>query len=114
MIACTSLNWFGSAAPQNILVYGRAGGQPTQLFDGEGKVVAEFPFEHLTEFSAEDRRQVSDDPYFVQNFYALTADLWGDSREEVILFGARGLCIYTNPLPLALPTLYNETLYPGM
>ena len=42
------------------------------------------------------------------------ADVWGDSRDEVLLFGARGCCIWANARPLAIPTLYNNTLYPGM
>jgi len=37
-----------------------------------------------------------------------------DGRDEVILFNRRGLCIYANARPAAIPTLYNETLYPGM
>jgi hypothetical protein len=41
-------------------------------------------------------------------------NVWGGGRDKVILFGARGLCIYANAHPLADPTLYNETLYPGM
>ena len=48
------------------------------------------------------------------HFYALPADVWGDSRQEVILFGARGACIYANARLLEIPTQYNETFYPGM
>ncbi len=47
-------------------------------------------------------------------YYALAADVWGDGRDEAILFGARGLSIIANTRPLAVPTLYNETLYPGV
>jgi len=32
----------------------------------------------------------------------------------VILFGSRGCCLYANTRPLAIPTLYNNNLYPGM
>ena len=46
--------------------------------------------------------------------YCLAADVWGDSREEVIRFSPRGASIHANTRPLALPTLYNETLYPGI
>jgi hypothetical protein len=49
-----------------------------------------------------------------QAFYALVADVWGEGRDEVILFNARGVCICANARPAAIPTLYNETLYPGM
>jgi hypothetical protein len=44
----------------------------------------------------------------------MAADVWGDSREEVILFGSRGFCVYSNARPLEKPSLYNMTLYPGM
>ena len=42
------------------------------------------------------------------------ADVWGDSREEVIVAGWTGLRIYGNARPLELATLYNNTLYHGM
>jgi hypothetical protein len=38
----------------------------------------------------------------------------GDSREEVIVFGWKGARIYANSRALAIPTQYNNTLYPGM
>jgi len=31
--------------------------------------------------------------------------VWGDSRDEVIFSGSRGVCIYANARPLAIPTL---------
>ena len=46
--------------------------------------------------------------------YAILADVWGDSREEMILFGSRGFCVYANARPLEKPSLYNMTLYSGM
>jgi hypothetical protein len=51
---------------------------------------------------------------FYSDCYGMAADVWGDSREEVILFGSRGCSIYANARPLAQPSLYNMTLYPGM
>lgn len=51
---------------------------------------------------------------YLQYAYGSRADVWGDSREEVILFGSKGCCIWANARPLAVPTLYNNTLYPGM
>ncbi|GMV97797.1 MAG: hypothetical protein AMXMBFR83_21520 [Phycisphaerae bacterium] len=113
MIACTSLNWYGPGALESILVYGRQDGRPARLMDGQGKVLVEFPMHYLPERRAEEP-QAWKDPLGVKNFYAHTADVWGDAREEVILFGARGLCIYTNPRAAAVPSQYNETLYPGM
>jgi hypothetical protein len=44
----------------------------------------------------------------------MAADVWGDSREEVILFGSRGFSIYANACPYEKPSLYNMNLYPGM
>jgi hypothetical protein len=112
MIGCTTVNWSGPDTPQSILLYGRARGRPAQILDGEGRVIVEIPMEYHPDLQTEHRPMNTD--YDVSNFYALAADVWGDCREEVILFGARGLCIYTNPQPLADPKLYNETLYPGM
>jgi hypothetical protein len=112
VIACLAVDWFGPDALQSILVYGRDRGRPAQLLDGEGKVLADFPMAYLSDRSmTEAEKEVS---YGLSDFCVLAADVWGDAREEAILFGARGLCIYTNPRALANPTLYNETLYPGM
>jgi hypothetical protein len=104
-IAPLAVNWSGPEAPQAILVYGQAPGRPAVLCDGGGEVIAELPMEYVPGRSADDRRT---------NFYALVADVWGDCRDEVILFGSRGACMYTNPRPLAIRSQYNETLYPGM
>lgn len=104
-IAPLAVDWFGPRAPQAILVYGQGPGRPAALYDGDGKVIAHFPMEYTPERTKEDHNA---------DFYALVADVWGDSREEVILFGSRGACIYTNPRPAAIPSQYNETLYPGM
>jgi hypothetical protein len=104
-IAPLPARWLGVEAPQQILVYGQGPGRPAVLYDGDGKTVAEFPMEYVAGRTEEDRRS---------GFYALVADVWGDSREEILLFGSRGACIYTNPRPHAVRSQYNETLYPGM
>jgi len=75
------------------------------LLNGDGEVVDQLPMQYTPARTAADR---------LTEFYALVADVWGDSREEVILFGSRGACIYANARLLPIPTLYNETLYPGM
>ena len=46
-------------------------------------------------------------------YYGIAADVWGDGRDEVIFSGSRGVCLLANARPLAVPTLYNETLYTG-
>ena len=48
------------------------------------------------------------------NSYCWRADVWGDSREEVIVNGGGIAQVYANSRPLAIPTLYNATLYTGM
>lgn len=104
-IAPLAVDWFGSRAPQGILVYGQGPGRPAAIYDGQGEIFARLPMEWTPDRTEQDRRT---------DFYALVADVWGDAREEVMLFGSRGACIYTNPRPSAIPTLFNETLYPGM
>ena len=47
-------------------------------------------------------------------YYVHRADVWGDSREELIIAARNGVRIVTNSRPLAIPTLYNSTTYNGM
>lgn len=75
------------------------------IYRGNGDLVDELPMRYTDSRTAADRRT---------DFYVLAADVWGDSREEVALFGSPGACIYAKARPLHVPTLTNETLYPGM
>jgi len=104
-IAPLAIRWWGLDAPQGIMVYGRGPGRPPVIYDGNGRVVDELPMQYVPTRTEADRRA---------DFYGLVADVWGDSREEVILFGSRGACIYANARLAPVPTQYNETLYPGM
>ena len=104
-IAPLAVRWSGSEVPQDILVYGHGPGRPAAIYGGDGELVDELPMCYTEARTPADRRT---------DFYVLVADVWGDSREEVILFGSRGACIYANARPHAVETLYNETLYPGM
>jgi hypothetical protein len=104
-IAPIRMSWFGPDEAQTILVYGRWQDRPAVMYDGQGRVVETFPMKYTPDRAEADRKL---------GFYAFAANVWGDARDEVILFGARGLCIYANARPLADPALYNETLYPGM
>jgi len=109
-IGTVAVNWFGPGKPHGMLVYGHSvygqrPPQPAVIYDGQGDIVDTLPM-HYTPPPDEKR--------FFTDYYALAADVWGDSRQEVILFGSRGACIYANARPLEAPTLYNETLYPGM
>lgn len=103
--AIEPVNWSGPASPMCILAYNRGPGQPAVLLDGEGAICETFPM-HYQSYRTEAERQ--------EGFYALPVDLWGDCRDEIVLFGSRGCCIYANARPLMIPTVYNETLYPGM
>ena len=103
--ACVEINWLGPGAPQGVMVYSRGPGQPAAIFDGDGNIVDTVSMQHTPDRSEEDRQA---------HFYCTRADVWGDSRDEVIFFGSRGACIHANARPLAIPTLYNNTLYPGM
>ena len=103
-IAPIEIDWFGQGAPLGVLVYGQGLGQPAAIYNGAGDIVETLPLPTAASWMGEP-------PAW---YYGLAADVWGDSREEVILFGSRGACIYANARPLEVPTLYNETLYPGM
>ena len=104
-IAPLAVRWSGSEVPQDILVYGHGPGRPAVIYSGDGEIIDRLPMCYTDALTEADRRA---------EFYVLVADVWGDSREEVILFGSRGACIYANARPHAVETLYNETLYPGM
>ena len=104
-IATTPVNWFGTEPPSGILVYGMGKDRPAVIWNGAGNVAETLPMTFTTD--RKDRDQQLD-------FYGLAADVWGDSRDEVVLFGSRGACIYTNARAAEIPTLYNENLYPGM
>lgn len=103
--AIVDIDWFGGRAPQCGLLYSRGPGEPVAIFDGAGNIVDTLTMQYTPDRSEADRQA---------HFYCARADVWGDSRQEVIFFGSRGACIYANSRPLAVPTLYNNTLYPGM
>jgi len=109
-IATRLIQWLGPGQPDCVLVYGlsveRQGPpKPARIYNGQGEVVDLLPL-HVAPLAGEKE--------YNSDCYGMAADVWGDSRDEVILFGSRGLCIYANTRPLAPPSLYNMTLYPGM
>ncbi|HSW45683.1 MAG TPA: hypothetical protein VLM89_08935 [Phycisphaerae bacterium] len=104
-IATVAADWFGPGSPQAILVYGQAPGRPAALYDGDGRIIETFAMQCTPDRSEADCKAP---------FYAYVANVWGDCRDEIILSSPRGLCIHANPRPLAIETLFNETLYPGM
>ena len=104
LAAMVELNWTGDGATQQLLVYNRGPDEPIVVYDGEGRIIdALLPYEPSRN-SADQRA----------GYYCTRADVWGDSRDEVILFGSRLARICVNSRPLAISTHYNQTLYPGM
>jgi outer membrane protein assembly factor BamB len=103
--AVVLLDWFGPGELQTGLVYSRGPRQPAAIYDGNGAIVDELEMTTASYRTAEERSA---------GWYALSADVWGDSRQEAILFGSRGACVYANSPPHAIASLYNSTLYPGM
>jgi hypothetical protein len=75
------------------------------IIDGNGDLVASFQMAYAYDPTPDDR---------TYGYYGLAADVWGDSREEILLTGARSACLYANAAPLAVPSQYNETYYPGV
>jgi hypothetical protein len=109
-IAARLIQWLGPGQPDCALVYGfsveRQGPpKPARIYNGQGEIIAELPLQTAALPGEKD---------FCSDCYGMAADVWGDAREEVILFGSRGFCIYANRQPLDKPSLNNMTLYPGM
>jgi hypothetical protein len=109
-IATRLIQWLGPGQPDCVLVYGfsvERQGPPkaARIYNGQGEVVDYLPLQVAPLAGEQD---------FYADCYGMAADVWGDSRQEVILFGARGFCIYANARALDQPPLYNMTLYPGM
>jgi hypothetical protein len=90
---------------QEMMVYERGAGQPVAVYDGWGNLVdtMDVPPEICSVYYGNPGIHI-----------CYRADVWGDSRQEVILAGWKGLRIYANARPLLIPTLYNNTLYHGM
>ena len=109
--ACTSIRWSGLEpwpGVQDIMVYMRGVGQPVAVYDGDGNIVDEMdvPQEICGDYDSGEG--------VTPCHYCSRADVHGDSREEVIVFGWKGARIYANARPLSIPTQYNNTFYPGM
>ena len=85
-------------------VYNQAEPKPARIFDGQGRIVDEFPLPCAP---------MAGETKFRTDCYGMPADVWGDSRDEVILYGSRGFGVYANTRPFEKPPLYNFTLYPG-
>jgi len=100
-----AIDWMGHGEPRELLVYGRGIGNPAAVYSGDGEILDELPMQYTPERTEADRQA---------DFYASRAYVWGDGRQEALLFGSRGACIWANTRLLQIPTLYNNNLYPGM
>jgi hypothetical protein len=97
------IHWTAGHGCMDIMVFG--GGRPATIYDGNGAVM--------------DELEVPPSICGVYNNYpgiysCHRADVYGDSREEVVVSGWKGVRVHANARPLAIPTLYNSTRYFGM
>ena len=99
-----ALDWFGNGEARELAVTSRDSALPIHIFNGQGEVVQSFaPTMSL------------DEPFDKHRAPCIAAaDVWGDSRDELIVHEARNVKIYANSSPRALPNLYNTTHYRGM
>ena len=107
--AALGIRWNSLDDNQEILVYERGAGQPVAIYDGQGRIVDEMEVPEAICSTYQSGEGANAGVHLCYR-----ADVWGDSREEVILAGWKGLRIYANARPLAIPTLYNNTAYHGM
>jgi hypothetical protein len=103
------IDWFGPGALQGILCYSRGhqNGQREKaaVYDGTGRIADELAMQYAPAHAAAGAKT---------DFYGTRANVWGDARDEVILFNSYGCCVYTNVKAFNPPNLYNHNLYPGM
>jgi len=105
-VACEEIDWSGAGEPREMLVYGRRSLKDfASIYNGKGEVIDTLPIPWKTPPAKVSGKEVA---------YATRADVWGDSRQEVIFFGPRGLCIYANTRSFNRSALYNDTIYTGM
>ena len=103
-----------TAAARSVRVWGRPWLAAMPLHAGEGF------FTRMACFSPDGRRLLVARPEHVLVARRLSggrrrgSGVWGDGRQEVLVYGSKGTQIFANRRPLAIPTLYNNTLYNGM
>lgn len=95
-IISTVRNWDGRDGDL-VLGFRRGGSIDPTLYDGHGQVVASFPFPDIENL------------HLIQH-----GDIYGDEREEIIVFNEKKMYIYTNGAANPNKLLYNYTQYIGM
>lgn len=105
------IRWTGRPGLQDLIIAGRGPGQPAVIYDGEGNIVdeLEIPDQYCGSYDAGELGGVNTGIH-----YCYRADVYGDSRDEVLVVGWKGVRIYANARALQAPTQYNATLYRGM
>jgi outer membrane protein assembly factor BamB len=108
---CQEVRWTGRDGLLDILVAGRGAGCPVVIYDGNGEIVEELeiPSDYCGTYHAGALGGVNTGVH-----YCYRADLCGDSRDEIMVVGWKGVRIYANARALQLPTHYNTTIYRGM
>ncbi len=108
---CQDVRWTGNEGLSEILVAGRGPGRPAVIYNGKGEIVEELeiPQAYCGTYDSGSAGGINTG---VHSCYR--ADVFGDSRDEVIVVGWKGVRIYANSRPIAIPALYNTTLYRGM
>ena len=103
--AAMDIRWRGVDNLKDILVYERGEGQPAAIYDGNGEIIDELPVppEMCAVYHGNPGIHL-----------CYRADVYGDSREEVVMAGWKGVRIYANARALDIAALYNSTGYHGM
>lgn len=104
--AILNVRWSASDGLEEILCYKRGPASPIAIYAGQGDIVTEIDVPVAISGAGE-----APDP---GSYYCCRAAVWGDARDEVLIFSVTGTRIHANARPLAIPTLYNNTLYHGM
>ena len=100
--------WTSDPKLQHVALYSR-GFAPPALLDGYGNELARLPFNAALKLlgGGPSGKDLYDD-YYMQHL-----DLFGDEREELLVFNHKSLYVYANGAPWQRPRLYNNTYYPG-
>lgn len=108
---CQDVRWTGANGLTDILVAGRGSGHPAVIYNGKGDIVEELdiPQNYCGTYDSGNAGGVNRGVHFCYR-----ADVCGDSRDEVMVVGWKGIRIWANARALGIPTLYNATLYRGM
>jgi hypothetical protein len=98
------LDWSGSGAAREVLVTPRDAALPIEIYNGAGQVVQSFaPTLSL------------DEPFDkLRSPIVVSADVWGDSRDEAIIYDTQSISIYANTNALMKSRDSNATHYRGM